>query len=61
MSLTDLMSSMGLSVWPQMALGLFLVAFGAIAIRVLRAPAAEMEYGSNLARSDSESLKGDAS
>ncbi|MBK8014975.1 MAG: cbb3-type cytochrome c oxidase subunit 3 [Deltaproteobacteria bacterium] len=33
MSLTDIMSAMDLVIWPELALGLFLVAFIAIAFR----------------------------
>lgn len=37
MSLTDLMSSMKLTVWPEVALLIFLGAFFAIAVRTFRA------------------------
>ncbi len=52
MSLTDLMSGMKLTVFPQIALVIFVVTFIAIIIRVICYPRAEITHNLNLPLSD---------
>ena len=54
MSLTDLMSGMNLSLYPQIALVIFLAVFFAVAVRVWRMPKDNADELARLPIDDSE-------
>ena len=55
MNLTDLMSGMGLALYPQIALVIFLAVFAAIVVRTWRQPRGEVNYLAHLPIADDAS------
>lgn len=58
MSLTDLMSGMKLSTYPQVALVIFLVVFAVIAWRVWRTPKTDADAWARMPMDDNERRNG---
>lgn len=54
MRLTDIMSGANLTIWPQLALGLFIVAFAAIAIREWMRNRDEIRHASEMPLHDDD-------
>lgn len=57
MSLSELMSSLELSIYPQIALVLFLVVFAGVAWRIISMPKQEIRDAENIPLDDTEHLE----